>query len=225
MDVSGKKTNIGINLWGHRLWQFHFVPGEQHIGVEHNIYKRRLDLQGQPLEEPVRQQGVGAAAKIIDNKKTDNDKQEEQNSPEDTSIKEVITCGSCYGAETSELKCCNTCNDVRRAYQKRTWKFDPKGIVQCKGEVGEASEREKQAFSEGCQVYGYLEVNRVGGSFHFGPGKSFSINHVHVHDVQPFSSSDFNLTHTVSKLNDLLSVISEFIQRPLKLDLWTAHWK
>jgi hypothetical protein len=34
------------------------------------------------------------------------------------------------------------------------------------------------------QIYGTLEVNRVGGSFHIAPGKSFSINHVHVHDVQ-----------------------------------------
>ena len=61
-----------------------------------------------------------------------------------------------------------------------------------KGLVDEAT-----ALKEGCQIYGYLEVNRVGGSFHFGPGKSFSINHVHVHDVQPFSSTDFNLTHTI----------------------------
>lgn len=28
------------------------VSGEQHINVEHNIYKRRLDLNGSPLEKP-----------------------------------------------------------------------------------------------------------------------------------------------------------------------------
>ena len=33
------------------------------------------------------------------------------------------------------------------------------------------------------------------------PGKSFSINHIHFHDVQPFASSDFNLTHTVRHLS------------------------
>ena len=49
----------------------------------------------------------------------------------------------------------------------------------------------------GCQIYGYLEVNRVGGSFHIAPGKSFIINHVHVHDVNPFASTDFNLTHHI----------------------------
>lgn len=26
--------------------------GEQHLQIDHNIYKRRLDLKGQPIEEP-----------------------------------------------------------------------------------------------------------------------------------------------------------------------------
>lgn len=38
-------------------------------------------------------------------------------------------------------------------------------------------------------------------STHLRPGKSFSINHVHVHDVQPFASTDFNLTHTIRHLS------------------------
>lgn len=37
----------------------------------------------------------------------------------------------------------------------------------------------KTAFTQGCQIYGYMEVNRVGGSFHIAPGDSFSVNHVH----------------------------------------------
>merc|ERR1711936_1352486 len=48
---------------------------------------------------------------------------------------------------------------------------------------------------------GYLEVNRVGGSFHIAPGKSFSLNHIHIHDVQPFATSDFNITHTIRHLS------------------------
>ncbi|KAH9628676.1 hypothetical protein HF086_009298 [Spodoptera exigua] len=46
-----------------------------------------------------------------------------------------------------------------------------------------------------------MEVNRVGGSFHIAPGKSFTINHVHVHDVQPYSSSVFNTTHFIRHLS------------------------
>lgn len=33
--------------------------------------------------------------------------------------------------------------------------------------------------NEGCEVYGYLEVNKVAGNFHFAPGKSFQQQHVH----------------------------------------------
>ena len=57
------------------------------------------------------------------------------------------------------------------------------------------------ALMEGCQVYGYMEVNRMGGSFHIAPGKSFSINHIHVHDVQPYSSSTFNTSHRIKHLS------------------------
>ena len=32
-------------------------------------------------------------------------------------------CGSCYGAETEELSCCNTCEQVREAYRKKGWAF------------------------------------------------------------------------------------------------------
>ena len=92
---------------------------------------------------------------------------------------------------------------MRQAYRFKTWKFDPRGVDQCKGIEGVPSltEAEERAFKEGCQIYGYLEVNRVGGSFHIAPGKSFSINSVHIHDVQPFSSTDFNTTHRIRHLS------------------------
>ena len=28
------------------------TAGEHHLHIDHNVYKRRLDLMGQPLEEP-----------------------------------------------------------------------------------------------------------------------------------------------------------------------------
>lgn len=33
------------------------------------------------------------------------------------------------------------------------------------------------------------------------PGKSFSLNHIHIHDVHPYSSSSFNLSHIVKHLS------------------------
>lgn len=94
---------------------------------------------------------------------------------------------------------------------------------QCKNERGLTRGAETLALKEGCQIYGHLEVNRVrtfesaigcniglthkynceqmGGNFHVAPGKSFSLNHVHIHDVHPFSSSTFNMSHTINHIS------------------------
>ena len=45
------------------------TSGETHIDIVHNIYKRRLDLEGQPIEDPQREQGVGETKKIINGTK------------------------------------------------------------------------------------------------------------------------------------------------------------
>ncbi|XP_023316165.1 endoplasmic reticulum-Golgi intermediate compartment protein 3 [Trichogramma pretiosum] len=164
------------------------TTGEQHLHIDHNIYKRRLDLKGQPIENP---------------KKTDLaeiKKSTEKIDPADNST--TPKCGDCYGAAGEEfgITCCNTCAEVKEAYRIRKWAIqDPSMFVQCKNDA--SIERLKHAFKESCQIYGYMEVNRVGGSFHIAPGQSFSINHVHVHDVQPYSSSAFNLSYKIRHLS------------------------
>ena len=35
------------------------VSGEQHIDIEHNIFKRRLDLEGKPIQDPQKQAVIG----------------------------------------------------------------------------------------------------------------------------------------------------------------------
>ncbi|XP_075441002.1 uncharacterized protein LOC142486275 isoform X4 [Ascaphus truei] len=60
--------------------------------------------------------------------------------------------------------------------------------------------------NEGCQVYGFLEVNKVAGNFHFAPGKSFQQSHVHVHaveihDLQSFGLDNINMTHHIKHLS------------------------
>jgi len=155
--------------------------GEQQFGVEHNIFKRRLDLEGKPLQEAE-----------LDTLNKSHNKTENAT----TDIVPLKACKSCYGAADG---CCNTCADVREAYRKKNWAFNPDNFEQCLAEKNFT--RDSSAFKEGCQVYGYLEVNRVGGSFHIAPGKSYSVNHVHVHDVQPYQSEDFNMTHTINVLS------------------------
>ncbi|XP_065164178.1 endoplasmic reticulum-Golgi intermediate compartment protein 3 [Atheta coriaria] len=176
--------------------------GEQHLQIDHNIFKRSLDLEGNPIEEPKKED-------IIIKVK---EPEEEKN----------VTCGSCYGASLDPKKCCNTCEDVREAYRERRWAFpdNPENITQCKDE--KYSEKIKTAFTQGCQIYGTLIVNRVSGSFHIAPGKSFTINHVHVHDVQPFSSTVFNTTHKIRHLSFGANIDSE-THNPLKGTECTAE--
>lgn len=96
-------------------------------------------------------------------------------------------------------RCCNTCQEVIDAYRERKWNPNVEDFEQCKN--GNGGSVEGKAFSEGCHIYGTMEVNRVEGRFHIAPGKSFSINHIHVHDVQPYSSSRFNTTHRINTLS------------------------
>ncbi|CAG9099535.1 unnamed protein product [Plutella xylostella] len=157
--------------------------GEQHLQMDHNIHKRRLDLDGNPIDEPKRQEIITSSTVR-------------------TNISEVaiVQCGSCYGAALNESQCCNTCSEVKEAYHQRRWALpDLSTIEQCKND--ESADSADLALKEGCQIYGHMEVNRVGGSFHIAPGKSFTINHIHVHDVQPYSSSVFNTTHIIRHLS------------------------
>ncbi|KAJ8916274.1 hypothetical protein NQ315_016414 [Exocentrus adspersus] len=166
------------------------ASGEQHLQIDHNIYKRRLDLEGKPIEEPKKED-------IVIRVKNETE-----------AAKNKTECGSCYGAAIDPTRCCNTCEEVREAYRERRWALDNiDNISQCQEE--KFSEKLKTAFTQGCQIYGSLVVNRVSGSFHIAPGKSFSVSHVHVHDVQPFSSGEFNTTHRIRHLSFGTSIDSQ----------------
>lgn len=51
---------------------------------------------------------------------------------------------------------------------------------------------------EGCEVIGYLEVNRVPGSFSVSPGKSLQIGFAH---IQLNVRTELNMTHTINKFS------------------------
>ncbi|KAG8187233.1 hypothetical protein JTE90_020662 [Oedothorax gibbosus] len=161
------------------------VSGEQQINLDHNIYKRRLDEKGIPLEKLPEKEKVGSSEVL------------------NVTIPPTLDpnrCESCYGAEIPPRNCCNTCEDVQNAYRMKGWAApDLESIEQCKREGW--SKKMESVDKEGCQIFGYLEVNRVAGNFHIAPGKTFTQHHVHVHDLQPFASSQFNLTHKINHLS------------------------
>lgn len=49
----------------------------------------------------------------------------------DNIVNDGQDCGSCYGAGNAN-ECCNTCDDVKRAYERKSWKLsDFATVLQC----------------------------------------------------------------------------------------------
>ncbi|XP_061968204.1 uncharacterized protein LOC133691632 isoform X2 [Populus nigra] len=153
---------------------------------KHDIIKKRLDSHGNVIES--RQDGIGAPK--IEKPLQRHGGRLEHNE---------TYCGLCYGAETSDEDCCNSCEEVREAYQKKGWAVtNPDLMDQCKREG--FLQRIKDEEGEGCNIYGFLEVNKVAGNSHFAPGKSFQQSGVHVHDLLAFQKDSFNTSHKINRL-------------------------
>lgn len=67
----------------------------------------------------------------------------------------------------SQTTCCNTCNDVKEAYEKRGWLLtDLDGVEQCAREGVKTLASAEYDPTEGCNVKGYIEVLKLSGKFH-----------------------------------------------------------
>lgn len=73
--------------------------GEQHLKIEHNIYKKRLDLKGVPIE-------AGVKSEVNTKKVASNSSM--PNLPSTTTAapaeEEPNKCGDCYGAKHNETQ-------------------------------------------------------------------------------------------------------------------------
>jgi len=195
VDTSrGEKLQINFNITFHAMpctiisLDTMDISGEQHIDVHHEVYKQRLDVDGNNVAEMEREHEIHSnrtAVKELTQAKGEGSGEE---------------CGSCYGAEESPDECCNTCDQVREAYRRRGWAFvNSDGIAQCKTEGFLLKMQEER--HEGCRVAGTLQVNKVAGNFHFSPGKSFSQVGVHFQDLLVLRKTDYNVSHAIHHLS------------------------
>ena len=179
------------------------VSGAMQIDVVKSIKKRPLNKAGHDISDTRSKRDIETTTTATTTEKK-------------SELVSTGGCGSCYGGETEQRKCCNTCEDVQLAYREKNWQFSPFGIEQCKELLkeneghGHGHGHESQPMSdeelnkllengEGCRLVGYLEVNRVGGNFHIAPGGSHQHDHAHIHDVKLSQISRFNSTHTIQR--------------------------
>lgn len=162
------------------------VSGDVHLEVDdHDLYKERINRNGRLVKSQSPTLAKLGAKKPVEAVARGD---------------EAPECGSCYGAETAEMKCCNTCKDVRDAYRKKNWSLKSIDVVeQCRGQELEI-EIDRQR-GEGCHVYGDMKINKVAGNIHFAPGHSFQQGMMHLHDLSPFQGEKpFDFSHTIHKL-------------------------
>lgn len=111
-------------------------------------------------------------------------------------------CGSCMGAELSSTECCNTCESVRKAYEKRGWLLTNMGVVpQCERENVTSLTPGSFDPSHGCNVRGDIQISKVAGRIHITPGHSFSFAGHTLHDYSALKGKPLDLSHTIRRLS------------------------
>ena len=84
------------------------VTGESHLEIhDHGVTLQRLDRRGEP------RRNTNAESHEFGPKQGELPAQAGEVDPD--------YCGDCYGAQSDENKCCNTCAEVREAYKKKNW--------------------------------------------------------------------------------------------------------
>ena len=119
-------------------------------------------------------------------------------------------CGPCFGAQTSDRQCCNTCDQLIESYRKKQW--DTADILltseQCIREGRNLQKRDEKnprhtslTLGEGCNLVGHMTLNRVAGNFHVAMGEGIQRNGKHVHLFNPEETHNFNSSHIIHHLS------------------------
>lgn len=181
----GKQLRINLNMTFHALTcaEAHVdamdVAGDNQLNIEHDMFKQRISPEGVPIGSP--------SVEIVGN-----------------NVKHDLPagyCGQCYGAETPEKPCCNTCDDLRRVYEERGWSMAHimKTAEQCLRE--NSNPYGAVLPGEGCRVMGSMRVNKVAGNWHIAHGESIVRDGKHIHQFLPAEAPGFNVSHTIHSVS------------------------
>lgn len=117
---------------------FYVTNSYIYINIEHEMIKFRLSSIGKEIGVP----GVEIIGEL------------------DPPAPEIPAdyCGSCYGAELTPTQCCNTCDDLKKAYETKGWNWVDvvKNSTQC--EHDKINPFASVRNGEGCRVSGSIYI-------------------------------------------------------------------
>jgi endoplasmic reticulum-Golgi intermediate compartment protein 3 len=199
VDTSlGKRMRVNLNITFPSLScvDLHVdaidVAGDSQIDVDDTLKKRQLHLDGRAFSmEEI----------LVET----NYHRQQQESKERILIGELPHdyCGPCFGAHDTPQQCCQTCDEVLVAYTKKRWKTDLLKYTaeQCIREGRDRSEPKLVTKGQGCNLSGYMTVNRVSGNFHVAMGEGIERDGRHIHTFMPEDAPNFNASHIIHQLN------------------------
>lgn len=167
------------------------VAGDSQLNVENTMTKTRLTLDGTR---------TGHKQKVESNAK----RREQENANQIQKLElPADYCGPCYGAQVNDTSCCNTCDDLLEAYDKKNWKTEIilTSSEQCIREGRHKTQPKLMTKGQGCNLVGYFTLNRVAGNFHIAMGEGIERDGRHVHTFQPDDTPNFNASHIIHHLS------------------------
>eukprot|EP00934_Nitzschia_sp_Nitz4_P001586 Nitzschia sp. Nitz4//scaffold62_size106224//104308//105701//NITZ4_004376-RA/size106224-augustus-gene-0.107-mRNA-1//-1//CDS//3329555916//1586//frame0 len=185
-DPAGQTQSLHLDK-RHHIWKHRIKVNEQNGNILFLGKKKKLEQGSTLLEEG----HLKAELESLLASKEDGDDEPVE-----------VECGSCYGAG-DEGECCQTCDDVKRAYNRKGWHLtDVESVEQCKGEQAKNSKEED---GEGCNVHGLVALDSGGGNFHLAPGRDSSqmveTGQVsNIFDLLMKTFDQWNVSHTVHKI-------------------------
>jgi len=198
VDTSlGKRMRVNMNITfpGLACEDLHVdvmdVAGDSHLNVEQTMKKTSLNVMGRPFGK----------TELVESNKHRQEQEEKE-----LIMKEKVPenyCGPCYGAHEADDQCCNTCDDLVEAYRKKKWNSVSITLTaeQCVREGRDKKEPKLMKKGEGCNLEGFMTVNRVAGNFHIAMGEGVERNGRHIHTFAPDDTPNFNASHIIHDLS------------------------
>lgn len=200
----GGRLRVNVDITFHALTcaEAHLdamdVAGDNQLNIEDSFLKQRISKNGKAIGDP---SVVLVGQNVIQKDEKDLEGNEPVGRRDADADASGIGCGSCYGAESSRFKCCNSCDELKQAYMARGWATTSilKTATQCLRDTSNPYANVEKG--EGCRVSGSMIVNKVAGNFHIAHGESIVRDGRHIHQFLPNEAPDYNISHTIHSIS------------------------